>query len=115
MTDEEILLILGQKMRKRRKDELKISVKEAAERSDLPISTYKRYEAGAKNMPQLDTLLKIARGLQTDLNYLIPQEHMSEDSGVWQVERKLLGLKKKKRENVVRAIIALIDALVGDD
>lgn len=113
MTEKEILLALGNNMKKRRKDELKITINTAAARADMPVSTYKRYEAGASTMPQLDTLLKIAKGLQTDLNYLVPQEHMSEDPGIWQVERKLMSLNKSRREKVVGAIITLIDTLSG--
>ena len=102
-------------MKNIRQNTLKISVTEAAIRSDLPFSTYKRYEGGAKNMPQLDTLLKIARGLQTDLNHLIPQEHMSVDPEIWKVEMKLLRYDKEKRKKVANAIVKLIDSLENWD
>lgn len=114
MTDEDILRALGSKMYKRR-TELKLTQKEAAARADMAYSTYKRYEAGSGNMPKLNTLMQIARGLQTDLNSLIPQEHMSEDPAVWQVERKLMSLKKGKRKKAAQAVLTLMDTLMGND
>lgn len=114
MTDEDILRALASNMSKRR-TELKLTQKEVAARADMAESTYKKCEGGSKNMPTLDTLMKIARGLQTDLNSLIPQEHMSEDPAVWQVERKLMSLKKGKRKKVAEAVLVLINTLMSND
>ena len=76
-------------------------------------STYKRLEAGDGN-PRLDTLIKIVKCLKTDLNSVVPQEHLCKDAGIWQIVRKLLSMDKKKMNKAIKAILAMLDAMYDD-
>ena len=76
-------------------------------------STYKRLEAGDGN-PRLDTLVKIVKCLKTDLNSVVPQEHLCKDAGIWQIVRKLLSMDKKKMNKEIKAILAMLDAMSDD-
>lgn len=89
MTDEE-KNIFGNQLRERR-NELNLTTQKVALDAEVGESTYKRLEAGDGN-PRLDTLVRIAKCLKTDLNSVVPQEHLCKDSGIWQIVRKLLSM-----------------------
>lgn len=89
MTDEE-KNIFGNQLRERR-NELNLTTQKVALDAEVGESTYKRLEAGDGN-PRLDTLVRIAKCLKTDLNSVVPQEHLCKDSGIWQIVRKLLSI-----------------------
>ena len=93
MTDEE-KNIFGNQLRERR-NELNLTTQKVALDAEVGESTYKRLEAGDGN-PRLDTLVKIVKCLKTDLNSVVPQEHLCKDAGIWQIVRKLLSMDKKK-------------------
>lgn len=89
MTDEE-KNIFGNQLRERR-NELNLTTQKVALDAEVGESTYKRLEAGDGNH-RLDTLVRIAKCLKTDLNSVVPQEHLCKDSGIWQIVRKLLSM-----------------------
>ena len=100
MTDEE-KNIFGNQLRERR-NELNLTTQKVALDAEVGESTYKRLEAGDGN-PRLDTLVRIAKCLKTDLNSVVPQEHLCKDSGIWQIVRKLLSMDKKKMNKAIKA------------
>lgn len=79
MTDEE-KNIFGNQLRERR-NELNLTTQKVALDAEVGESTYKRLEAGDGN-PRLDTLVKIVKCLKTDLNSVVPQEHLCKDAGM---------------------------------
>lgn len=87
MTDEE-KNIFGKQLRERR-NELNLTTQKVALDAEVGESTYKRLEAGDGN-PRLDTLVRIVKCLKTDLNSVVPQEHLCKDSGIWQIVRAQL-------------------------
>lgn len=89
MTDEE-KNIFGKQLKERR-NELNLTTQKVALDAEVGESTYKRLEAGDGN-PRLDTLVRIVKCLKTDLNSVVPQEHLCKDSGIWQIVRKLLSI-----------------------
>lgn len=107
MTDEE-KNIFGKQLRERR-NELNLTTQKVALDAEVGESTYKRLEAGDGN-PRLDTLVKIVKCLKTDLNSVVPQEHLCKDAGIWQIVRKLLSMDKKKMNKAIKAILAMLDA-----
>ena len=111
MTDEE-KNIFGNQLRERR-NELNLTTQKVALDAEVGESTYKRLEAGDGN-PRLDTLVRIAKCLKTDLNSVVPQEHLCKDSGIWQIVRKLLSMDKKKMNKAIKAILAMLDAMLED-
>ena len=111
MTDEE-KNIFGNQLRERR-NELNLTTQKVALDAEVGESTYKRLEAGDGN-PRLDTLVRIAKCLKTDLNSVVPQEHLCKDSGIWQIVRKLLSMDKKKMNKAIKAILAMLDAMSDD-
>lgn len=108
MTDEE-KNIFGNQLRERR-NELNLTTQKVALDAEVGESTYKRLEAGDGN-PRLDTLVKIVKCLKTDLNSVVPQEHLCKDAGIWQIVRKLLSMDKKKMNKAIKAILAMLDAM----
>lgn len=104
MTDEE-KNIFGKQLRERR-NELNLTTQKVALDAEVGESTYKRLEAGDGN-PRLDTLVRIVKCLKTDLNSVVPQEHLCKDSGIWQIVRKLLSMDKKKMDKAIKAILAI--------
>lgn len=100
MTDEE-KNIFGNQLRERR-NELNLTTQKVALDAEVGESTYKRLEAGDGN-PRLDTLVKIVKCLKTDLNSVVPQEHLCKDAGIWQIVRKLLSMDKKKMNKAIKA------------
>ena len=111
MTDEE-KNIFGKQLRERR-NELNLTTQKVALDAEVGESTYKRLEAGDGN-PRLDTLVKIVKCLKTDLNSVVPQEHLCKDAGIWQIVRKLLSMDKKKMNKAIKAILAMLDAMSDD-
>ena len=81
------------------RNELNLTTQKVALDAEVGESTYKRLEAGDGN-PRLDTLVKIVKCLKTDLNSVVPQEHLCKDAGIWQIVRKLLSMDKKKTQLV---------------
>lgn len=73
MTDEE-KNIFGKQLKERR-NELNLTTQKVALDAEVGESTYKRLEAGDGN-PRLDTLVRIVKCLKTDLNSVVPQEHL---------------------------------------
>ena len=82
-------------------------------RNGMNVYIKKRLEAGDGN-PRLDTLVRIVKCLKTDLNSVVPQEHLCKDSGIWQIVRKLLSMDKKKMDKAIKAILAMLDAMSDD-
>jgi transcriptional regulator with XRE-family HTH domain len=111
LTDEE-KNIFGNQLRERR-NELNLTTQKVALDAEVGESTYKRLEAGDGN-PRLDTLVKIVKCLKTDLNSVVPQEHLCKDAGIWQIVRKLLSMDKKKMNKAIKAILAMLDAMSDD-
>ena len=111
LTDEE-KNIFGKQLRERR-NELNLTTQKVALDAEVGESTYKRLEAGDGN-PRLDTLVKIVKCLKTDLNSVVPQEHLCKDAGIWQIVRKLLSMDKKKMNKAIKAILAMLDAMSDD-
>lgn len=93
--------------------ELNLTTQKVALDAEVGESTYKRLEAGDGN-PRLDTLVKIVKCLKTDLNSVVPQEHLCKDAGIWQIVRKLLSMDKKKMNKAIKAILAMLDAMSDD-
>lgn len=109
MTDEE-KNIFGKQLRERR-NELNLTTQKVALDAEVGESTYKRLEAGDGN-PRLDTLVRIVKCLKTDLNSVVPQEHLCKDSGIWQIVRKLLSMDKKKMDiqpEIQELLVAIFD------
>ena len=104
MTDEE-KNIFGNQLRERR-NELNLTTQKVALDAEVG-------EAGDGN-PRLDTLVKIVKCLKTDLNSVVPQEHLCKDAGIWQIVRKLLSMDKKKMNKAIKAILAMLDAMSDD-
>ena len=111
MADEE-KNIFGKQLKERR-NELNLTTQKVALDAEVGESTYKRLEAGDGN-PRLDTLVRIVKCLKTDLNSVVPQEHLCKDSGIWQIVRKLLSMDKKKMDKAIKAILAMLDAMSDD-
>ena len=116
MTDEE-KNIFGNQLRERR-NELNLTTQKVALDAEVGESTYKRLEAGDGN-PRLDTLVKIVKCLKTDLNSVVPQEHLCKDAGITVYPQVLTNVrvtdKKAAQDDVdVQAAVKKVTEELGD-
>jgi transcriptional regulator with XRE-family HTH domain len=83
------LASLGQRIKKMRRDR-QWTLEEAAERSNLAISTWSKVEKGQMS-PTFDVLLKLAAGLETDIADLFRQPARPEVTGRRSITRARTG------------------------